>query len=387
VSVLTPDPSVLPGHRQRSLALNILALAAAIALLYFGRVFLITLVIAVIIAFLLDPLVHFFMKLRLPRALASFVVCSMALLVVYLIGLGLYTELYSLVDDLPTYSQRIGEVIDQAATRIDAVEKETYQLIVPKRYREPEPPDTSQQTRPKKRRSAAPPEPAQPPAVQEVRIKPEPTPLFSYIYNYVSSFYNVLLMGSFIPFLVYFMLSWRDHLRRSFLYLFDVTDRQVVGRSSERVAEMARAYMLGNFLLGILLAIASTLFFVALRLPYSILIGPISGFLSLVPYVGVPLAVLPQLIAALAIYDQPTMYIVIALVVTLLHLFALNLLYPKMVGGRVHLNPLVVTISLMFWGTLWGGIGLILAIPIMAGIKAVCDNVSSLAAYGKLLGD
>jgi len=68
-------------------------------------------------------------------------------------------------------------------------------------------------------------------------------------------------------------------------------------------------------------------------------------------------------------------------------LLALNLLYPKLVGSRVHLNPLVVTIALMFWGLLWGGVGLILAVPITAGIKAVCDNVADWQPYGKLLGD
>jgi predicted PurR-regulated permease PerM len=57
------------------------------------------------------------------------------------------------------------------------------------------------------------------------------------------------------------------------------------------------------------------------------------------------------------------------------------------VGARVHLNPLAVTIALMFWGLLWGGAGLALAIPITAGIKAVCDNVSGLEPYGRLLGD
>ena len=77
----------------------------------------------------------------------------------------------------------------------------------------------------------------------------------------------------------------------------------------------------------------------------------------------------------------------IAVVVARLHLVAMNLLYPKVVGARVHLNPLVVTIALMFWGTLWGAIGLLVAIPITAAIKAVCDNVSSLQGFGKLLGD
>jgi predicted PurR-regulated permease PerM len=73
--------------------------------------------------------------------------------------------------------------------------------------------------------------------------------------------------------------------------------------------------------------------------------------------------------------------------VALLHLLALNLLYPKFVGSRVHLNPLVVTLALMFWGMLWGGIGLVLAIPITAAMRAICDNVPSLEVYAKLLGD
>jgi predicted PurR-regulated permease PerM len=93
------------------------------------------------------------------------------------------------------------------------------------------------------------------------------------------------------------------------------------------------------------------------------------------------------LAAGLIVYNQPTIYVMIAVVIAMLHLLALNFLYPKVVGSRVHLNPLVVTVALMFWGTLWGGIGLLLAIPITAGIKAVCDNVSSLQAFGKLLGD
>ena len=59
----------------------------------------------------------------------------------------------------------------------------------------------------------------------------------------------------------------------------------------------------------------------------------------------------------------------------------------KLVGARVHLNPLVVTLALMFWGFLWDAAGLVLAIPITAGIKAVCDNVAGLRPWGRFLGD
>jgi len=136
-----------------------------------------------------------------------------------------------------------------------------------------------------------------------------------------------------------------------------------------------------------MLAVLTFSFFFAIKLPYWPLVGVLSGFLSLVPYVGLLLAIAPALLVALPAFAQPGVYILIAVVIAFLHLVALNLLYPKLVGSRVHLNPLVVTISLMLWGTLWGGIGLLLAIPITAGIKAVFDNVASLQGYGKLLGD
>jgi predicted PurR-regulated permease PerM len=382
--VLVPNPSL---NKQGSTALTVIAFGVGIAVLYFGRVFLITLVIASILAFLLDPAVRLFMRLRLPRGLASFVVCSIALLFMYLLGLGVYTEVSALADDLPAYSKRITKLIDDIGAKIDEAEKSTWQLVVPKRYRDVAPQEPIQAAAKTRRNRQAEPASVQPPAIQEVRIHREPAPLFTYVYNYLGSFYNTLLMASFVPFLVYFMLSWRDHLRRSFLYLFSASDRQVAGRSWEGVAEIARAYVLGNFLLGVLIGIASAIFFVIVRLPYALLIGPLSGFLSLVPYVGIPLAIGPPLVAAIAVYTQPTIFVFIAVVVTLMHLLALNLLYPKMVGSRVHLNPLAVTIALMFWGTLWGGIGLLLGIPITAGIKAVCDNVDNWKPYGKLLGD
>jgi predicted PurR-regulated permease PerM len=383
--------SSLRARKPQGLSALVIALSASIALLYYGRGFFITLITAVIIAFILDPFVALFMRLKIPRGLASFLVCSIALLVVYLGALGLVSQSSYLVEDLPAYSQRINDLVDGATQRFEAVERRAYELVVPRRLQEaqrpPVPPEETKSTA-RRRKSAEPPLPvAAEPAVQEVRIRPERSPIVDYIYSRLSSLYNALLMASFVPFLVYFMLSWRDHFRRSFLQIFEGKDRLAVGKSWEGIANMARAYVVGNFVLGLLLAIVSCLLFWALNLPYFLLLGFVSAFLSLIPYIGLPLAMIPPLFAALPVYHGLGAYIVIGGGVSFLHLLALNLFYPKIVGSRVHLNPLVVTVALMFWGAMWGAIGLVLAVPITAGIKAVCDNVSSLEAYGKLLGD
>ena len=153
------------------------------------------------------------------------------------------------------------------------------------------------------------------------------------------------------------------------------------------VSTMARAFVVGNFMIGIILAALSCALFAVIHIPYPFLIGTMSGFLSLTPYIGFPLAMLPPLFGALAIGSDSTVILLSFVIVLTLHLTAMNVFYPKLVGARVHLNPLVVTLSLMFWGFLWDAAGLVLAIPITAGIKAICDNVTALKPYGRFLGD
>jgi len=379
-------------QRSLQIGVGILAATAAIGLLYFGRIFFITVIIAAMIAFLLDPLVVFFMRLRLPRGLASFVVCSIGLVAMYLAGLGLYMQSQQIAIDLPAYGARVSDMVDSVATRMEGVENGIYRSVVPRRF-QPQtntapvvaPPEITE--RGKKKKAAPPPLPLVPPAVQEVHIQQEPTPILVYAYTYLAEYYNVLLMASFVPFLVYFLLSWRDHIRSRYLLIFDGENRAAAAAAWGGLGDMVRAYVIGNFLLGLLLSVASGLLFASVKLPYWLLIAPISGFLSLVPYIGLPLALVPPVVAALPASREPGIYLFLTGSVAVLHLLALNLLYPKFVGARVHLNPLAVTVALMFWGMLWGALGLLLAIPVTAAMKALCDHVPTMQPYGRLLGD
>jgi predicted PurR-regulated permease PerM len=382
-------------REARHIALPIIAAGVVIAILYYGRLFFITSIAAVIIAFILEPLVEFCMRLRLPRSLASFVVCTFSLSLLYAMGLGAYSQLTTIYTDLPIYGQRIADLVDNVRLRIQGMEERSYQLLVPARQRELQAQQErlrqqqlADQARRRNRRPEPPPtNPPQPgQSIQEVRIHDDSTPFSDYIVAHFNSLYTMVLMVSFVPFLVYFMLSWRDHINRSFLQFFHGEDRLVAARSLEGIAEMMRAFAVGNFIIGIMLALTSSLMFWAMRIPFPLLVGPLSGFLSLIPYIGLPLAVLPPLFSALAINKLST-YVLVIFVVAMLHLLALNLLYPKVVGSRVHLNPLVVTFSLMLWGYLWDAPGLILAIPLTAGLKAVCDNVKGLRQIGRFLGD
>ena len=378
-------------QEARHLAMPIVAFAAVIAILYFGRVFFITAIVATTIAFILEPFVGLLVRARFPRPLASVVVCTVALAFLYVIGMAAYTQFLAIYADMPKYGERIGAIIDSIQQRVANLEDQTYRVVVPARQRQElaQAEAFKQAQKAPKRKSAQPAAPIPAPGpglIPEVRIHAESNPLGEYLSARLSDFYQALLMMSFIPFLVYFMLSWRDHLNRSFLQFFHGEDRLVATRSMEGIAVMVRAFVVGNFLLGLLMAAISSAMFWMMGLSYPMLVGPLSGFLSLVPYVGMPLAIVPPLFAALGINQVPV-YLLVVLAVAMLHLIAMNLLYPKVVGSRVHLNPLVVTFSLMLWGFLWDAPGLLLAIPLTAALKAVCDNVRTLRPIGKFLGD
>ncbi len=375
------------AEKSYRLAVGVLAAGASLTLLYYGRVFFVTVIIAFIIAFLLEPLVLLLMRIKVPRGLASFLACALWLVSLYFIGLGVFMQGQAVMSDLPAYGERINTIVEGAAARVEAFERNVYSTLVPKRFQEQPPLPVSPPAATSRGKRAPEPPLPQPQPLQEVRIRPEPTAFLTSAYDYVRSFYDVLLMASFVPFLVYFILSWGDHLRSRLLVTLEGEPRYMVMRALDGVGSMVRAYVIGNFLLGVLLSVASIVLFATVDLPYWPLVAPLSGFVSLVPYIGLPLALLPPLIAVLPVSTEPAMYLYLGVSVALLHLFALNLLYPKFVGARVHLNPLVVTLALMLWGMLWGGIGLLLAIPITAGIKAICDNVAGLEPYGRLLGD
>ena len=144
-----------------------MGLSATVGLLYFGRAFCITLVIAVMIAFILDPFVAFVMRTGISRGVASFLVCSVALSLFYLIGLGAYTEVATLSSELPAYSSRANELVDSVADRLDKMEQNAYKLLIPKRLQERDRIVQAQQNETKKKRSKAP-EPVAPPSGLEL---------------------------------------------------------------------------------------------------------------------------------------------------------------------------------------------------------------------------
>jgi len=203
----------------------------------------------------------------------------------------------------------------------------------------------------------------------------------------LGSLSGVLFALGFIPFLVYFILADRDPLTRRTQELFPEEHRATVAEILVDIERMMRKFLLGNAVIALILSAATVLVFLLVGLPYPVVLGILSGTLSVVPYLGLPLALLPGVVVGLVSFESGGPFLVVIAFVTLLHLVAANYLTPKLVGGEVRLNATASTVALLFFGWLWGGMGLVLGIPILAVLKCIFDNVPSTRRIGMFLGE
>ncbi len=209
---------------------------------------------------------------------------------------------------------------------------------------------------------------------------------------------EVLFAVTFVPFLVFFMLTGADHARRATVGLFATDNRDEAGETIDRIVGIIRRFVAGNLLLGLALGAVSTGLLALFGVPFFYITGAICGFLTLVPYLGGFLApLLPMIISA----GQPSLHVgfgvgadgggghlfFLGCCMLALHLFTINVIYPKVIGGTLKLNALSSTLALLVWGWLWGPLGLVFALPLTACVKAVCDHVGPLQPYGLWLGE
>jgi predicted PurR-regulated permease PerM len=339
-----------------SVTQSITLLAVIGAICYLVQPVLVTLCVSILFAFMLAPATDRMERARLPRSLAAFLSVTLAAAVLYGVTHFSYDRGMKFLEELPRHASKYRQAILRVRQQAETLQK-TSESVLPKTLEEK----------------------------NAIRVIPQSNAL-EVLFRNVGSVAEFVFLLSFVPFLVFFMLTWQDHLHTATVLLFKPENRRRTHRTLSLVAAMIRSFLLGSLLIGLVVGALSTLIFGLFRLPFFYFAGFLSGFLTLVPYLGVILAPLPPLLAGADVIGAREILLILA-TVTVLHVIAVNLLYPKVLGDRLRLNPLVLTIALLFWGWLWGGIGLLLAIPITAAMKIIFDHVPSLRPYGKWMGE
>jgi predicted PurR-regulated permease PerM len=222
-------------------------------------------------------------------------------------------------------------------------------------------------------------------ATQRIVSTGESHPMRDAIVGRIGSLSEFFLSATFIPFLVFFMLAGKRQVWHATMQLFPASERTEVKETLADVTTVLRGYLMGTALVGLILVLASWLFFWALGLDFPLLTGLVSGLCNLIPYLGAVLSWIPPLLIGLKQFHSVGSFVGICAMLTLFHIVTANLLIPALIGWQVRLNALALTVSIFFWGWMWGGMGLILAIPITAVIKVICDHVEPWQPAGRWL--
>lgn len=348
---------------------TVIAILGLLALLHFAASVFITLFSALLLAFALEPVVHFLcVRTRLRRHHSSAIVVFLFVAMLYGLFYATYLRAESFLAEIPAITEKIRTA--PMVTRLTSRAEELNRVVAEAGRR------------------------IAPPAAASARPKTAPP----VVVRDAESFTGALLQGlgslsgvlfalGFIPFLVYFILADREPLTRRTRELFPDEHRATVGEILLDIERMMRKFLLGNAVIALILSAATVLVFLLVGLPYPVVLGILSGTLSIVPYLGLPLALLPGVVVGLVSFESGGPFLVLIASVTVLHLVAANYLTPKLVGGGVRLNATASTVALLFFGWLWGGMGLLLGIPILAVLKCIFDNVPSTRRIGMFLGE
>jgi len=336
-------------------SLRVLAAAIILLFFYYAAGVVITVLLSILLAYFLDPAVELLERMHVPRTVGAMIMVLLLIAVLGAAGYGLASRTEDFAADWPKYGALLKKAAGAMEGKIRGLEGQVSDIA---------------------------PEVGPP---QQGGEKPEAAIVRTLLFRGIGSLYALFLEITFVPFLVFFMLAGKREVWHGTLQLFPASQRTRVKETLEDLRDVLRDYLAGMTLLTLLVILASSLFFWFLGLDFPMLTGIASGLLNMVPYIGAVLAWLPAFIIALAKWRTFGEFALIAGGLMTIHVLALNLVAPQLVGRRVRLNAVAITISLLFWGWVWGGMGLILAIPITAALRVICDHTESWRPIGRWL--
>lgn len=379
------DRLQLPVASQKSLVIltKVVVACVIVGALYFGKPILLPLALGFFLSILLTPLVAILQRRRLPRALA--VVFVIALVAIILTGLVFvfFTQLTSLVDELPSHTENIkGKVrsvrgigdgalfdrLDRMWTEVLAEWKDKPPGSEAQRLLKPEGTTTDS-----------------PSAANEPATAGGPSWLSRLPNLFAPVISGAVALGLAVV-LAFFILLQREALRNRIIRLVGgslVVTTKAVDDASERISRYLRMQLIVNSSYGAIWGLG--LFFIGLD--YALLWGFLAAILRFVPYIGPWISSVLPIIVALAQFSGWWQLLVILGLLTALELVSNNLVEPVLYGRSTGVSAVAMLISAAFWTFIWGPIGLLLSGPITVCLAVVGKHFPQLTFLHLILGD
>lgn len=367
------SPALIDAVNINRIAQIVLATIATLYFIDWAQAVLLPLVVAVLLSLALDPLLSPFDRLRIPRAISAGLVIAALLALVAGASVPLQREAVALLDKVPV-------AIDKFRHHQDATPKPNEEGIMEKAQEAANTIESSAEKNEPGHDTEA--------GVTPVRIVKKPFDLQEYMMKgssaalvLVSQFFSALL-------LVYFLLAVGKLYKRKVMRISGPSFRRM--RKAARIMNdfhrQVRRFLFVMLVGALFVGLFTWLAFMLLGVEQAGLWGVVAGVASAVPYLGPFLVLIGSGLAAFIQFGQIDLAFIVAGLSLLVTSIQGNLLTPWLTSRVSSLNTVVIFIGLLFWGWLWGPVGLIIATPILMIIKSLCDHVVNLRAVGELLG-
>jgi predicted PurR-regulated permease PerM len=354
-----------------------------ISMLYFGRDILVAVALAILLSFVLAPLVNLLQRLRMPRGLSVVSVVILAFMLIFAIGSLLAAQLSQLAGDLPNYQSTISQKIQSfrdAKSASSTLERASDMLK-----------DLGKELdKPKEAAAARPVSPtlnpnAPTPVPVEVR-QPDPGALES-LRTLISPLIHPLATTGIIVIFVVFILLQREDLRNRFIRLAGTSDLQrttaALDDAASRLSRLLLTQLALNSAFGLVIGTGLWL----IGIPSAVLWGILAAALRFVPYIGAVISAAFPLALAVAVDPGWSMLIwTLALFIVVEPVLG-HVIEPMVYGHSTGLSPVAVVASATFWTALWGPIGLVLATPLTVCLVVLGRHVERLEFLDVMFGD
>lgn len=208
----------------------------------------------------------------------------------------------------------------------------------------------------------------------------------SYLGESLSILGHGLVVIFLVPVYIFMILYYKPLLLDFVRKLFGKNNIDEVNEVLLSIKTIVQQYLFALLIEAFIVAVLNTVGLMLIGIEYAILFGVLGALLNLIPYIGGIVAISFPLLLALSTHSV-TSALLVLLVYGIIQFIDNNYILPKLVGSRVKLNALVSVVVVIAGGALWGVIGMFLSIPITAIIKVIFDHFESLKPWGFLLGD
>ncbi len=362
-----------PPVDLRSGSLLVLAILAGVFMLHWARAVFIPLMLGVMLSVALSPLVDWMERWRLPRALGA------ALLMLGALG-GMVVTAYSLADDAAALIETLPEAAHKVRKSLQERQGDAKGPI-----------EKVQQAAAELERAAANSAPAAAAGgggVTRVQIEKAGFSLRDYLWSGTLGLAEMLGQTIMVSFIAYFLLVSGKTFRRKMVRIAGPTfsRKKITVQALDEITAQIQRYLLVQLFTSAVVGVASWLAFLWIGLNHAAVWGIVAGVLDLIPYIGLIVVGGSTALVGFLQFGTFEMALLISGASAVIHGIEAYLLTPWLTSQASRMNPVAVFIGVLAWGWLWGIWGLLLGVPILLVVKAVCDRVDDLKPIGELLG-